>query len=579
MTYRTVALVLAWVFLIGGIVVSSPAANAADREDAQWEALAKHWIQTEFQPSTLTPQQQLAELRWFRDAAKPYRGMNIYVVSERIDTHIYEAKVLAKAFSELTGIHLVHETTGEDDLIRKLQAQITTGQNLYDAYVNDSDLIGYHYRTQAVYPISDYIKEEGKDITLPTLDIPDFIGLDFSTGPDGKLYQLPDQHFANLYWYRADWFARPDLKKRFKARYGYELNVPRNWTAYEDIADFFTNHVKEIDGQRVWGHMDYGGDNPSLGWRISDAWLAMAGMSDPGLPFGFPVDDWGIRVKGCNPVGATVARGGALDGPAAIYAVTKFVDWLDRYAPPEAKTINFTDSGAKIGQGHIAQQIFWYTAFVPAVTKPGLPVMNPDGTPKWRVAPSPRGAYWQKGMKSGYQDAGSWTLLRNTPAKRREAAWLYAQFTVSKTVSLRKTLVGLTPIRKSDIYSEAMTKAAPKLGGLVEFYRSKARKAWTPTGTNVPDYPRLSTLWWHHISEAVQGIKSVPEVMHELAVDMDQNMADIGQTSTSPCRPILNPIRPESYWLNEPGSPKPKRDEHPQGITESYKQSLQEWDQ
>ena len=33
--------------------------------------------------------------------------------------------------------------------------------------------------------------------------------------------------------------------------------------------------------------------------------------------------------------------------------------------------------------------------------------MNADGTPKWRMAPSPHGAYWKDGMKLGYQDAGS----------------------------------------------------------------------------------------------------------------------------------------------------------------------------
>ena len=48
---------------------------------------------------------------------------------------------------------------------------------------------------------------EGKDVTLPTLDVNDFIGKSFTTAPDGKLYQLPDQQFANLYWFRADWFA------------------------------------------------------------------------------------------------------------------------------------------------------------------------------------------------------------------------------------------------------------------------------------------------------------------------------------------------------------------------------------
>ena len=83
-----------------------------------------------------------------------------------------------------------------------------------------------------------------------TLDVPDFMGTSFGTAPDGKLYQLPDQQFANLYWFRYDWFQKPELKAQFKQKYGYELGVPVNWSAYEDIADFFTNQVKEIDGVR-----------------------------------------------------------------------------------------------------------------------------------------------------------------------------------------------------------------------------------------------------------------------------------------------------------------------------------------
>ncbi|HCC61774.1 MAG TPA: ABC transporter substrate-binding protein, partial [Pseudomonas sp.] len=239
-----------------------------------------------------------------------------------------------------------------------------------------------------------------------------------------------------------------------------------------------------------YGHMDYGKKDPSLGWRFTDAWFSMAGAGDKGLPNGLPVDEWGIRVEDCHPVGSSVARGGATNGPAAVYATQKYVDWMREYAPREAQGMTFSESGPVPAQGNIAQQIFWYTAFTADMTKPGLPVVNEDGTPKWRMAPSPKGPYWEEGMKLGYQDAGSWTFLNSTPEERRLAAWLYAQFTVAKTVSLKKTLVGLTPIRESDIKSEAMTEAAPKLGGLVEFYRSPARVQWTPTGTNVPDYPR-----------------------------------------------------------------------------------------
>ena len=67
-------------------------------------AEAQKWIDTEFQPSTLTKEQQMKEMEFFINAAKPYVGQEIHVVSETIDTHVYESKTLAKAFGEITGI-------------------------------------------------------------------------------------------------------------------------------------------------------------------------------------------------------------------------------------------------------------------------------------------------------------------------------------------------------------------------------------------------------------------------------------------------------------------------------------------
>jgi glycerol transport system substrate-binding protein len=547
-------------------------------------AAAQRWIKKEFQPSTLSVEQQMEEMRWFIDAAKPFKGMTVHVVSEQIDTHQYESKVMARAFYEITGIKVIHDTIPEGDLVVKIQSEMASGKNAgIDMYVNDSDSIGAHYRYGVTVPLSDFMLGEGQDVTLPTLDVSDFIGRSFVTGPDGKLYQLPDQQFANLYWFRADWFARPDLKARFKKKYGYELGVPLNWSAYEDIADFFSNQVREIDGVRVYGHMDYAKKDPSLGWRFSDAWLSMAGTGDPGLPNGKPVDDWGLRVEGCVPVGASVARGGEVNGPASLYALNKYLEWLKKYAPPEAMNMTFTEAGPVPGKGHIAQQIFWYSAFTSALSKPGLAVVNKDGTPKWRMAPSPYGAYWREGVKLGYQDAGSWTMLKTVPLQRRKAAWLYAQFTVAKSTSLRKTLVGLTPIRESDINSPAMTEAAPRLGGLVEFYRSPARISWTPTGVNVPDYPLMAPLWWQNISLAVSGEKTPQQALDLLAEQLDQSLLDIAKGGKMPhCAPKPGPIKPAAQWLNGNlnGNRAPHAkliNEKPPGQTVSYDKLLEAW--
>lgn len=559
--------------------VARPAGAAASSVEPMRLAAARRWVRGEFTPSTLDEEQQMEEMAFFIRAAKPFRGQRIHVASETIPTHVYEQRFLARAFYELTGVLVQHDLLHEGELVVRLQQQTRTGRNLYDAYVNDADFIGTHYRSGAVVPLSDWMAGDGADVTLPTLDLEDFVGTAFTTGPDGVLYQLPDQQFANLYWFRHDWFQREDLQARFADRYGYPLGVPVNWQAYEDIAEFFTVQVRELDGRRIYGHMDYGKIDPSLGWRFTDAWLAMAGVGDPGLPNGRPVDEWGIRVEDCRPVGSSVARGGATNSPAAVYALTTYLDWLKRFAPQEAREMDFSAAGPVPARGEIAQQIFWYTAFTPDMIKPESAVMHADGSAKWRVAPSPHGVYWEAGMKFGYQDCGAWTLPVSTPVHRRRAAWLYAQFCTCKTVSLRKTLQGLTPIRKSDLDSAAMTAASPRLGGLVEFYRSQARMAWTPTGFNVPDYPKLAQLWWTRIADAVRGRATPQEVMDALAYAQDETLARIGAAGIlERCAPRLSEPEDPATWLARPGAPKPRRtDEREPGRTVDYETLLAAW--
>ena len=548
------------------------------------EAAAKKWIDSEFQPSTLSKDEQMKEMEWFIKAAEPFKGMEINVVSETITTHEYEAKVLAKAFSEITGIKLTHDLIQEGDVVEKIQTQMQSGKNIYDAWVNDSDLIGTHFRYKQAVPLTDWMVGDGKDVTSPTLDLADFIGISFTTAPDGKVYQLPDQQFANLYWFRYDWFTDKDIKAKFKAKYGYELGVPLNWSAYEDIAEFFTNDVKEINGVKVYGNMDYGKKDPSLGWRFTDAWLSMAGNGDRGLPNGKPVDEWGIRMEGCRPTGSTVERGGDTNGPAAVYSIVKYIEWLKKYTPPQAAGMTFSEAGPVPAQGNIAQQMFWYTAFTADMVKEGLPVMNADGTPKWRMAPSPKGAYWKDGMKLGYQDVGSWTLLKSTPVDRRKAAWLYAQFVTSKTVSLKKSHVGLTFIRESDIWDKSFTERAPKLGGLIEFYRSPARVQWSPTGANVPDYPKLAQLWWQAIGDASSGAKTPQAAMDSLAQAQESVMERLERSGVQgECGPKLNEKHPMEYWVNlakESGNlaPQPKlANEKPPGETIDYDTLINSW--
>ncbi|MCG8571724.1 MAG: ABC transporter substrate-binding protein [Spirochaetes bacterium] len=529
-----------------------------------------------FQPSAIAQEEQIKELKWFAQAAQALNLENFQLksVAEDIRTHRWESEVLTQAFTEITGIEVTHEILSEGEVVDKILQQMISKRRIYDIYVNDADMIGTHLRADSALNLSEYITEEGKDVTNPYLDLEDFLNLEFGQDYDGNQLQIPDQQFVNLYWFRYDWFTNPEIQKEFKTQYGYELGVPLNWSAYEDIAEFFTG--KTIDGVKVYGHMDYGKKSPSLGWRFTDAWLSIAGVGDKGLPNGLPVDEWGIRVINKIPVGASVERGGAVNGPAAVYALTKYIEWLKKYAPSEAINMTWDEAGIYPSGGNIAQMIFQYSTWLSQeeYTSVDSKVTNDQGLPLWRVAPSPHGKYWESGMKVGYQDAGSWTILKHSvKGDIRKAAWLWAQFCISKSVSLKKFIVGKAPIRKSTVNSEYLALIEDHFGGLLTFYKSSMVNQWTDSGPNVPHYPILSQLWWRNIATAIHGETTPAESMNNLAEMMDMQMSKMKLMQYSP---QLNSKNPAEFWLNQPGSPKwEKPDELP--LTIDYDELIKTW--
>src|SRR5437879_13486514 len=56
------------------------------------DATAQKWIDTEFQPSTLSKADQLNELQWFERAAQPLKGMEINLDSATFANDDYESR-------------------------------------------------------------------------------------------------------------------------------------------------------------------------------------------------------------------------------------------------------------------------------------------------------------------------------------------------------------------------------------------------------------------------------------------------------------------------------------------------------
>jgi glycerol transport system substrate-binding protein len=102
---------------------------------------------------------------------------------------------------------------------------------------------------------------------------------------------------------------------------------------------------------------------------------------------------------------------------------------------------------------------------------------------------------------------------------------------------------------------------------------------WTPSGTNVPDYPRLAPLWWQNLAPAVSGEISAQEALDNLAREIDSTMSRLARANVfSQYAPMLNEERDAQYWFDQSGAPKARLDnEKPQGRTQPYDEMMAEW--
>jgi ABC-type glycerol-3-phosphate transport system substrate-binding protein len=58
-----------------------------------------------------------------------------------------------------------------------------------------------------------------------------------------KIYGLPMMATIQFLFYRKDLFENEDMQWRFSAKYGFELSVPKNWTEFNIVAEFFNRSV------------------------------------------------------------------------------------------------------------------------------------------------------------------------------------------------------------------------------------------------------------------------------------------------------------------------------------------------
>ena len=282
---------------------------------------------------------------FWKDAAAPFQGVTIRGVTESSPPSLYIREVLAPQFEELTGIRVDIETTSWDQMFDKAIKDMEAGTGIYDMAYIEQDII-YSYLARDFLTNLTAFLGDNPDLQAPTYDEANFTTFaDYFKDADGNLYGVPMEAFLKIYLYRTDLFGDADIQAAFKEKTGRDLVPATTHAEYSEIAQFFTEYG-EANDLDLWGTTAQAHTGHVASWYEYYESVAPT----------FGVYNWGIDAD--NNFAASVANGGAMNGPEAVEAMTWWLSMRD-IAPPESPASTWTEVGTTFGAGRAAQGLVY----------------------------------------------------------------------------------------------------------------------------------------------------------------------------------------------------------------------------
>ncbi len=247
---------------------------------------------------------------------------------------------LSKDFEAQSGITMKFEFVPWPNFADRILNELNSGGQLCDLLIGDSQWLGGAAENNWYVKLNDFFDAEG-------ISMDDFAPATvyaYSTWPKGtpNYYALPAMGDANGWFYRKDWFARPEIQAEFKEKYGRDLAEPKTQKELLEIAQFFQG--REIDGKTVYGasiFTERGSEGITMG--ATGALYA-----------------WGFKYE--NTPGSYDMEG-AVNSPAAVEALEFYKELYKAATPPGYDNAYMEQSLDAFKSGQVAMAMNWFAFF------------------------------------------------------------------------------------------------------------------------------------------------------------------------------------------------------------------------
>ncbi|MCK4712604.1 MAG: carbohydrate ABC transporter substrate-binding protein [Marinosulfonomonas sp.] len=160
---------------------------------------------------------------------------------------------LSKDFEASSGHSMSFEFVPWPNFADRMLNELNSNGKLCDLMIGDSQWIGGAAENGQYLKLNDFFDAQG--ITMDDFIPATVTG--YSEWPKNtpNYWALPAFGDVVGWTYRKDWFSRPELQAEFKAKYGWELGVPKTLAQLKEVGEFFQG--REIDGVTVYGAAIY----------------------------------------------------------------------------------------------------------------------------------------------------------------------------------------------------------------------------------------------------------------------------------------------------------------------------------
>lgn len=385
-------------------------------------------------------------------------------------------------FERLTGakVEIVFKAQ-HFELDKKLKIDFAAGTADYDLFTNHTSF--YTQYLNGTEPLEGYFAEEELSDFIPKI-------LEICRH-DEHLWTVPRHADISSIYYRTDIFNNPEVQKRFKEQFGRDLEPPKTWDEFKEIA-LFLNNPPELYGTQ------FPGKEEALSGRFMEILVAHGG---------------GILDENFRP---------AFNGPAGIKAATMLRDLYQAGAvPPGMLNFLWDDVATNFANGLVAMYTEWPGWYTYLQDPSASKVAG-----KFDLARLPMG---DAGIHSGW--AGAHTFSVTKFSKNKEAAVaLLKLLTSSEAQVFEGREGGFLPTRNSAfeiLKKEAEGSPDPLAKKRLELLQLQLNEDFTPPPL-IPEWVPISNALYPRLQAIMLGDISVEEGLNEAAREVEEIMKEAG---------------------------------------------------